>query len=56
MRTMSKLPDPPPEEIVAQALNEQGYLFQHRIATALLTHEKNSRVNLSDNTLDKIQS
>ena len=35
---------PPLEEIVADALNEQGFLFQHKIATALLTHEKDAKV------------
>jgi len=30
-----------PEEIVAGALNEQGYLFQHKLATTLLADEAN---------------
>lgn len=33
----------PPEQIAADALNEQGYLFQHKVATVLLAHEKNKK-------------
>jgi len=38
---MSKTPPPPPkpEQIIADALNEQGYLFQHKLTANLLAHE-----------------
>lgn len=33
-------PPPPPEQVVSAALNEQGFLLQHKLATVLLAHEK----------------
>jgi hypothetical protein len=41
---MKPLPEPPPvEEIVAAALNEQGYLLQHKIANVLETPDTDGK-------------